>query len=339
MNILHLNMFGDPAGASFLLHETLNKHGHKSRHLIPAERHLHLIQQGRDIILNNKLRDLDKIFLAADIIHVNQELIDKNYPPNTDIINHLKNKPFVFHNHGGFNLLNPDVHINKMKKLVKKDFLMLVCSPLTKLIMPDSIWMPNIIPIHDQLYLPIKRHYENDVKICHKIFSAQTRLYKGTDIIEEMITVFLMEKWGFPIEFRIFQDTPIQKVLKQSAEFHICIDNLTQGFIGLSGWESLSKGQVVIARLHPVVEEYYNRLGEGTQPIINVSGMDEMCKVIRKLCEDRALLKKKCEDSRRWMEKYYQPKQIMKLYINIYKKVIKESKKKKKKNESYTNKT
>lgn len=331
MNILHLNMFGDPAGASFLLHETLRKYGHNSRHLIPAERHIHLIQQGCDIILNNKLQYLDKIFRTADIIHVNQQVIDDNYLPNKEILNYLKNKPFIFHNHGGFQLLNPDEQINRLKARVKKDFPIVVCSPLTKLIMPDSIWLPNIIPIYDQLYRPIIRTYEKEynVKICCKIFSTQARMYKGTDVIEEMIKVFLIDKWGFPIEFKVFQDTPIIRVLQQSAEYHICIDNLTQGFIGLAGWESLSKGQVVLARLHPTVEEHYKSLGEGTQPIINVSGMDEMCKVIRKLCEDRQLLKKKCEESRQWMEKYYQPKKIMKSYIDLYNKVIESSKKKK----------
>lgn len=320
MNIVHVNMNGDPAGVSWLLHETMSRLGHDSRHLISLNRCVHKLQQGNDIIAERNPKIAIKILKEADILHVNQALADQNHIGLT-MKDYLPTKKFIFHNHGGAGLLDPGLQIKELKEFWK-DFPYIVCSPLTKYIIPNCIWLPNVVPINNPLYKPIERDFDGDLKICHKIFSRQTRIYKGSDVLDEMINVWMNGQYHYPMVLKIFDELPINECLKLSSEYHICVDNLTQGFIGMSGWESLSKGQVVISRLDPIVEKHYRWLGGGTCPIINVSGMDEMCKVLRELCNDRDLLKKKCKESREWMEKYYNEERIIKMYMDVYEKVL-----------------
>jgi len=318
-NIIHINLDGDPAGVSWLLHKAMKKAGYSSHHIIPSEKQIHKLSQGTDIIIENNPIEAENILEKADLFHINGRILDT--PFGLKLKKLLINTPFVFHNHGGKVLLNPYPQIEELRQF-NKNFIYIACSPLTKKVIPFCRWLPNIVPIDEPLYMPIKRDFNGTLKICNKIFSKLTRIYKGTDILNEMINVHLRDEEKFPLSLDIFEELSIQDCLKKSSDYHICVDNLIQGFIGMSGWESLSKGQVVIARLDPIVEKCYKKLGEGTCPIINVTGMDEMCKVLRRFCENKELLKKKCIESRKWMEKYYTEKRIVELYIKTYEEVI-----------------
>ena len=321
MKVIHLNMGGDPAGVSWLLHNQLKGMGIDSRHFLALKRYIHHLQQGTDLIIEQELDLAHKLIQEADILHINQEIFSKWVPIllRQDIFD---NKKIIFHNHGGFNLLYPELQIKQIECKVKHPFPYIGCSPLTKHVVPKALWLPSIVPINQPVYKPVKRDFDGDMLICHKVFAKQAGMYKGSEIVEEMTYRFLQERWRFPLKFKWFYDYPIADVLNQTAKYHVCIDNLTQGFIGMSGWESLSKGQVVIARLDPCVEKEYKIFGDGTCPIINVSGMDEMCKVLRELCMDRKYLKQKCKESRDWMVKYYTPKRIADLYLNLYEDTI-----------------
>jgi hypothetical protein len=231
----------------------------------------------------------------------------------------LKTKKVVFHNHGGFNLLYPEPQIKQIEAKVGHSVPYIACSPLTIDVVSNAIWLPNIIPVHEPEYMPIPRDFNSTMLICQKVFSKQAGIYKGAEVVEEMITVFLQRKWGFNMSYHFWHDLPVREVLNGTAKYHVCIDNTTQGFIGLAGWESLAKGQVVIARLDPKVEKAYKEFGDGTCPIINVSGIDQLCKVLRELCGDRKLLEQKCLESRMWMLQYYKPERVVQMYLKIYK--------------------
>ncbi len=317
MKVLHLNN-SDPVGVNWILHQELKKLGIESRHVIFRKSGIHRQQQGTDIIAEDNMEEFKRLLDWADIYHIDGDI-------NCDLIDlrpYLAKKKFIFHNHGGYNLLYPEYQYAGIKAC-RDNFPYVVCSPLTKLIIPNAIWIPNIVHIKEQIYLPIERDFFSKLMICHKVFSLQSRLYKGSDIIDEMVNNFLGKVWQFNLVLDIFYNMTIFEVLNKTAHYHICIDNLTQGFCGMSGWESLSKGQVVIARLDPVVQKAYNEFGPNC-PIINVSGMDEMCKVIRELYNDREYLKSKCEESRKWMEKYYTPSRIAKMYLKLYEKTLEE---------------
>jgi len=328
MKIAMISLAYDPAGVGQMLTEAINTHTkHTCNHIIPT---------GASITERDKMTNRHNIFMTpvnelqsmindADVIHIHQihPFQDKEVGPAskqcgvkwTEV---LSKKPWVFHNHGGAFLINPNKF---MEHIGKFNPTLLMCSPLSKYIFPDSAYLPNLCPINSDNYKPTDRDFTKTMKVCHKIWYPSTKMYKGTEVLEEVFD--LLKKDGFRIDFKVFHSMNIDKCLKDSADYHVCVDNITQGFIGMSGWESLAKGQVVIARLDPLVYLAYKKIGNGeAPPIINVSGMDELAAVMRDLDSDRTKLKRLCEESRSWMEKHYNEKKITQIYVDFYQSLI-----------------
>lgn len=319
-NIVHINLICDPAGVSWLLHKSLLKHGYNSEHLLARPTVNHHVQQGYGKYIYGNLKEVEEILNKADVLHINMGVEDPS-KTDLDLTPYLKDKPFIIHNHGGPNCLDPYRQINPLRE-ISPDFVFAVCSPLTKYIVPEAEWVPNIVPIDHPAYKPIMRDFDGQIYICHKVFSQGAKMYKGDDVLNECINDFIAKT--HPVKLDCIYGMPAEECLNHTAGYHICIDNLTQGFIGMAGWESLSKGQVVIARLDPLVEQHYNNLFGCQHPIQNVSGMDEMCDVVRKLAENRKRLRELCEYSREWMEKYYNEDVIIARYARLYHKAIKD---------------
>lgn len=316
MNIVHVNLCVDYVGVSWLLHKALLLNGVNSRHILATPYSIHKVQQGFDIIASKDLPIATKVIQEADVLHVNGTVEDV-CETGLNLSNIAANKPILFHNHGGPSLLDMNKLLKSLIPFGKN--VVAVCSPLTKYIYKQALWLPNLVPINDPLYSPSERCFDNELMICHKIFSSAVRKYKGTDVLEECFNDFLSKDRN--ICFKTFEDLSISKTLEGSSSFHACIDNITQGFIGMSGWESLAKGQVVLSRLDPIVQSDYESLGASC-PIINVSGMDELCNEVITLYEDKNKLKSLCRYSREWMEQNYNEAKILELYMKTYKELI-----------------
>ncbi len=328
MNILMISLAYDPAGVGQMLCNSINsKTKHTCKHLLPtgyliterdkAINRVNIFQASKDEIVD----EINK----ADILHIHQvtPFQKKEIGPAADRFGKwneiLSKKPWILHNHGGAFLINPPKFMKDIENYNPHLFL---CSPLNKILFNNATWLQNIIPLNESLYMPVQRNFDKTLKIAHKIWFESTKMYKGTDVLIEVCD--LLKKDGFDIDFKVYSNMNIDICLRKSAEDHICIDNLTQGFIGMSGWESLAKGQVVIARLDPIVVKAYKELcGNVKLPIINVTGMDELAKVIRELHDDRDKLKELCDYSRKWMEQYYNEDLIVKKYIEKYEEIIK----------------
>lgn len=328
IKIVHVNPAGDPAGVSWLLHCALREMGYESHHIM-NKNHVFGVTQGSDIFGDVKLEQARIALNRADVLHFNNTLRGdiKNFTDkghwNYNIDKYL-HKPMVFHNHGGSMLLSPYDQIKFIKKQ-NKNFIYIACSPLTKAIIHDSKWLPNIVPLQDELYMPpLRKSYNGTLTSCQKIFSTSVKPWKGTDVLID--TVERLKAWfKYDMDFQLISDIPVRKCLKLTQRKHICIDNITQGFVGMCGWEGLAQGQVVIARLDPIVMREYNKFGNGKCPIMNVSGMDELAWMLRKFYHDRKFLKKKSIESREWMEEHYKPERIVNMYLKVYKEAIKKN--------------
>ena len=316
MKVVILNQEGDPAGVGYLLYQALNKIGVECRHLIPQDNMMHKVTHGVDLIVKNSPQESLKAITEADILHINGGWTDYLLP----LTSIMKEKPFVLHNHGGWRLLNVLTIEQELESCFPANKIV-VCSPLSLKLMPKAIWLPSPIPLEQPEFQLVERDFNGEILICHKTFSEEAELWKGSKVYGEIINDYLRDKWAFPVKLDFFHDLHINEVLKATAPYHICIDNLTQGFIGIAGWESLAKGQAVIARLDPTVERIYNQFGKNC-PIINVSGMDEMANTIRELMQDREKLKRICTESAQWMRKYYTEERIAKMWKRMYEEVL-----------------
>ncbi|MCP3684366.1 MAG: class I SAM-dependent methyltransferase [bacterium] len=328
MNILHLALGYDPAGVGQLLCNTINEDTkHTCKFILPTGSIMTEMdkQLNRFNLFQISTGEIQRMIKEADVIHMHQL-----HPWQKDEIGTAANrcsmqwnkiladKPWILHNHGGEFLINPPKF---MKFIEHYNPRLLICSPLSEIVIPKSTWLPNLVPLDEPLYKPIVRQWNRKMEICHKIWFPSTGMYKGTKVLEEVCK--LLKDNGYNLNFKVYHGLNIEECLKQTAKCHVCIDNLTQGFIGMSGWESMAKGQVVIARLDPLVKKAYTLLGEGEPPpIIHVTGMDELGKVLRELNNDREKLKEWCDKSREWMEKYYNPKKVTQMYMDFYEETI-----------------
>ena len=335
LNILIICFGHDPAGVMWLLTDNINKHTKHKAECIVRQR-VPLTERSAGYIYFTDLSEamLQKKIKNADIIHFVQnhplqENVMTDIPtrfPNINWIDILKEKPCILHNHGGAVLLDTEKYIGDMAKY---DIPILLCTPLNIPLFHTAKWLPNIIPINDPLYKPTERNWSENIKIEHKIFYLHGDYVKGTKMLLEVINTFLRDTFKYPVEMIWYHDLVLDECLRKSSECHMCIGTLTEGFAGMTIWESLSKGQVCLCRLDPTVYEAYTKLGDGTPPpILNPSGMDEMSKMIINLCKNRNQLKKLAIESRNWMEKHYNPEKLINLYIDYYKTIIKRKKNK-----------
>jgi len=70
--------------------------------------------------------------------------------------------------------------------------------------------------------------------------------------------------------------------------------------------------------------EAYTGLGQGNPPpIVNVSGIDELAKEIIDLSTDKKRVEKIKQEGRIWIEKFYNPKYLCRLWEERYFKIAK----------------
>ena len=326
LNILIINFSYDPAGVGAYLSKIINRetiHDCKILFGVPT-----ISTWDKNDYINidtTETNVLKKLVNEADIIHFNQfhpfhegdrqiSLMIAKFGVNWDEI--LKNKPFVFHNHGGAVLLDVENYIGELKEYDPK---IILCTPLSLKIIENAIWLPNIIQLENELYCPVNRSWGGIIQISHKLFFKTAMYVKGSKILLEIINEYLRDKFGYPVNLTVYHDLPIEECLLSSSTNHMTIDNMTQGFPGMVSWESLAQGQVVFCRLDPLVEGMLNEFCDGAKlPIINVSGIDELAKKIIGYCNDREKLEADAMYGVEWMKKYYNPQNIVDMYIKIY---------------------
>jgi len=323
VKVLIMNFTYDPAGAGYMLYNSLKD----SKKIEPEYINFLNTNQAPRVVPGNIKAIVDN----ADIIHYNQylpfsvrnfpdehehnNLMEKTRYCGVDWEDMLQKKPYLLHNHGGAVLLDANRYTYGLKTQP-----MVVCSPISLTLFDNCIWIPNVMPIYDDVYTPDKaRNWEGDINVIQKIFHQNAGKYKGTDILEEMINIFVKKKFGYHINFKVISGLERTECLKLARPNLACVDNITQGFVGLAGWEAMSQGQVVLARLDPIVSQSYTDLGEGVHPpIINVSGMDELCNKLIELNNNRKNMKDIAMSGRRWIEEYYTPNKIRMLWEKLY---------------------
>lgn len=310
MKVAHIHPWWDSAGVGIIHTEMMNKYTDiEVRHIVTGTT---CLDHKVDLILgpdNDKIR---KVLKESDVLHFNTfwyddpQLIVK-FPWE----NYIKGKKIIFHMHGGTICFD-------YKKLseISKVATVVTCSPLIPKFMPFTTWVPNIIPIDDLLYQP--KEWESEIPFKF-LFMVNHDHNKGRAEIEWLFHK-LNTIYGYTILFESWlHKYSYDEGLKQRQAFDVVIDNITQGFIGMVGWETLCQEQVCLARLSPEVMANYTKLGNGTPPpIVNVSGIDELAKEILDLSGNAQRVKSIQKKGREWMKKYYNPERLCKLWEKRY---------------------
>lgn len=314
MKILLINLEFDCAGVAWQLREAINRYTpHEAKHVM---RRSTMAASHTDRMFGEVEEILD-LCEWADVLHFNQWIWThrpgnafdfqpvNEYGSGNPFERFLKNKRIVFHFHGGALQLNPKYWIEEAGRV---NAVMLKCDPYTDI--DDARWIPNLLDFDS---IPVPDFDRGDLlKIA--VMGGVSDPRRINRLIQDSLT-YLQKYYRF--EFSFFDNVPRDQALKARAACQISIDNTTQGFIGMWGWESLVMGQALIARFQPDVLTAYESLGIEI-PVFDANNVDDIAKYIRWLHDDREELLDSCRLAREWALMNYHPERLVQEYIDIY---------------------
>ena len=315
LKVAHIHPWWDSAGVGIIHTIMMNKYTDiEVRHIVAGVTSL---GHDTDLILGVHDEEIKKVLQEADVLHFNTFWYDDpQLQYKFPWAKYVKGKKLIFHMHGGSICFD-------YKKLeeISKVATLVTCSPLIPKFMSFTTWVPNIIPISEPQYLPTERESKRPFRF---LFMVNHDHNKGRAEIEWLFHK-LNNIYGYTILFESWLHRySYMEGLEQRKAFDMVIDNITQGFIGMVGWETLCQEQICFARLAPETLECYTKLGEGTPPpIINVSGIDELAQQIIQFSSGKKNIQTIKKQGRSWMEKYYNPKRLCKQWEQRYLEIMK----------------
>ena len=344
MKILILSPVHDPAGVGVNLAYAIKNHTDNDCKLIIGVNTNALNRSflaGIDHTILAYEQDFTKLIEAiewADLVHYNQAVNFEDFyggqdrfigakkllcmkvknakKEEFDFEDLVKDKPLVIHGHGGIWLLNPEPLLERCQDW---NAVIATCSPIDEQVVPGIRWVPNVLPISQDIYQSAEKNFDGEL-ICSQ--AAHDSLYKGGGIVKYVFDWLPHIEKGFDVKFEPIGKLSIEEAMEKRRSHHFTIDSWVQGFHGMAGLEGLALGQIVFSRFDPMAKEKWRGFSEEMIPIIDVKGMDEFAKYLRLFNNDRELLKKKCQESRAWMEKNYNEKRVVGKWIELYREIL-----------------
>lgn len=307
MNILMIAI-NDPAGTAIEFTKAINKYTEHTCRLITKEirynfmfkKDLHLPWLDAD-----GWEEMEQLLRTSDVFHFHMTADEYIELGPFKPVNYLHGKIIVHHHHGHPDFRgNPEKYRNKYKKRDRHN--LLVSTPDLLKLLPEARWQPNLVPIDDPLYTPLKHKPDEPVIICH---SPTRKDLKNTSELVQAVNQ-LKKKVGTNIELCLIENTPHKECLRLKRESHILFDHM-QGYFGVSSLEGLSQGLSVIAGL-----DEWNRqciemfTGTSELPWVLMSP-ENLIQQLNELLLDINLLNYYAEESRQFMETCWRDAQVV----------------------------
>jgi len=323
LNILLINNKWDCAGVSISLCNAINRHTkHRARHMVAVET---AIKYETDITSANcvphRLWSIMKIIEKADILHFNYAdhsvpFFDIRWP------DFMRGKKCIFHDHSGWEprkLLHNAYVSGRLFHKYDDYEQAIVCAPSDTHIFNRSIWLPNLMPIYREDYLPLRdRPHYNSIIIGQTASSPEL---KSTEMLADAVRE--LKAKGYNVEMDLITGASHSDCLRRKRSHYIEFDNMHQGHHGMAGLEAISMGIPTLAWLTPEVIKAYERLGSGDPiPFINVRDKGELMTEMIELITNRNTWEERSSYSRRWIEKYYDEKNLVQMYIDLFERLM-----------------
>lgn len=286
----------------------------------PLDRH-------SDLIVGRDDDEIHEVLDQADIIHCNMVYPDSAKSKLNFIPWLTPAKKFLMHFHGG-----PwSWDLAKVAEWREQYGMQIVtCAPNMKAVIPDARWMPNLIPLDPyfkirdcELYQP-RSDWPNDPSPTRFLSHHAYATGKGCDVLRQVFSQ-ISSVYGLRPDVSIHDAGQAFKLaahLEHKKGFDVVIDQLTQGFIGMAGWESLAQAAMVIARVDGYAARAYCDLGGGTCPIQNVGSVDELAVLIIRCVNDREFVRDTRQAGYEWMLKYYNVDRIAGIWAELYRGMV-----------------
>jgi len=324
VNILHICLEFDCAGVAWNLAQAINSTtSDNARHVMRRKTHA---AANTDFLFEDA-HELLPHLQWADVLHFHQwiwtytagalqkrsiiefDSTSEQYVEKDSGIfkSFLKEKKVAFHFHGGHLQLQPQYWIDRCAEVGATMF---TCDPLADL--PGACWMPNVL---DSIAVEIapKRgdllpFVKGKMPIAVMGDLSDTR--RNNKHIKQVLD-------HLGINSAFFGTIPRAESFRMRRNFPISIDNITQGFIGMWGWESLVMGHVLLARIAPAAKNAYERLGPSC-PIVHVENVNDIGQKVLELQKNMSHFIELSLRGRSWMKQYYNAQKIANMYIKEY---------------------
>lgn len=307
MNILMIAI-NDPAGTAIAFTRAINKYTDHTCRLITKEIRYNFMFE-KDLHLpwldEAGWEEVERLLRTSDVFHFHMtadEFTDLGPFRPTD---YLSGKTIVHHHHGHPDFRgNPGKYRRKYRELGRRN--LLVSTPDLLKLLPEATWQPNLVPIHDSLYLPMKNKPDTPVIISH---SPTKKDLKNTAEFVRAVNEIRGQS-ELPVELRLIENTPHKECLKLKRESHILFDHM-QGYFGVSSLEGLSQGLCVIAGLDDWNVKHIKSFTQTTQLPWVVAITTELAEKLKQLINDTDWIKETGRQSRKFMSDYWNPQKVL----------------------------
>ena len=181
--------------------------------------------------------------------------------------------------------------------------------------------VPNIIPINDENYKPIKQ--DNDKPTIFYSYTFNNEGFSSRwDTKGYPEVSLLLEQFKDSANIKKITNIPFFECLRIKRNSDIVIDDIITGSYHLTSLEALSQGKTTLAYLDNRTQYILRELtGASELPFVNVK-MEEAKYVLEELLQDKKLREEIGDYSRKWMEKYYNDKDLVKIYKKVYEDIL-----------------
>lgn len=270
---------------------------------------------GYDYIGRILYENIQKEADNADILHFHNTCPEEW----TDI--NFKGKPFVVQLHS-----EPAV-VGRLNREYEGNYKVITIAQKHALLYKTLPYVPNLIPIFDEEYMPLNKN--ND--IVH-IFYAPSTTGSQDDYTDTCLgkgyekTLGILEKigkvYGDRIKITIMTNRSKQDVLMVKRTADIVIDECVTGGYHLASLEGLSMGCTTFACLIPEMIDIIFKITGAKELAWCNSTIEHLENRLKWLIDFRPLLDDIKIESRKWMEKYWNPVVMVRYYIDIYRELL-----------------
>ena len=193
---------------------------------------------------------------------------------------------------------------------------------------PNSLVVPNIVPIDDELYSPSEHRTERRVAFSPSTNNSAWNDPNGfsrwdTKGAPETLSLLRKIQRQIPdVEIDHIFNMPHEDCLQRKNRCGIFIDDLITGSYHLSGLESLAMGIPTLTYLDPrTLRTIQDISGSLDHPWVNCR-LEEASEYLSELLRNDALCRRLGQRSRSWMETYWNEQRMIKKYTEMYKSLL-----------------